>query len=257
MKGSSSQANLGLYFLISLVTAIAVVAVAAGINHAWPIFGTTSGEKTVAVVGQVTPTAKPTPKTVTIDVGNNPAKGPADAKVTVVEFSDFECPYCARFVQQTQPQIDSNYGDKIRFVFMNFPLTSIHPYAQKAAEATECAHEQGKFWEYHDLLFNNQQTLSDLVSADPAAGPIKVIESMKGYAAQLSLDTAKFNDCLDSGRMASAVQADQQVAETAAQDAGLESFGTPAFFINGNHLGGAQPYSVFQQVLDAALAAAE
>jgi protein-disulfide isomerase len=258
---------LGLYFLISLVTAVAVMAAAAGINHAWPIFGTTS-DSTVGVVAQTTPgpqttpvaggtpTAQPTPRTVEIDVGDNPAKGPADAKVTIVEFSDFQGPHCGSFAQQTLPQILANYGDKIRFVFMNSPLTS-NAYAEKAGEAGECANEQGTFWPYHDLLFQNQQALTALLSPDPAAGLAKVVDSLKGYAAQLGLDTAKFNDCLDSGKMTSAVQADQQVGRKAAQDAGLTSnFVVPAFFINGNYLGGAKPYDVFKQMIDAALTAA-
>jgi protein-disulfide isomerase len=203
-----------------------------------------------------TPTAQPTPKTITIDPGDNPARGPADAKVTIVEFSDFQGPHCGSFAQQTLPQILANYGDKVRFVFMNLPLTKDN-YAQKAAEAGECANEQGAFWQYHDLLFQNQQALTALLSPDPAAGLAKVVESLKGYAAQLGLDTAKFNDCLDSGKMATAVQADQQVAQKAAQDAGLTSFGLPSFFINGNYLGGAKPYDVFKQAIDAALAAAK
>ena len=247
-QGSSSQANLGLYFLISLATAIAVVAAAAGINHAWPIFGE-SGGQTINVVAQVTPGAQatpgvePTPKTVTIDAGDNPAKGPADAKVTIVEFSDFQCPYCARFVEETQPQILSNYGDKIRFVFMNFPLSQIHENAQKAAEASECANEQGAFWQYHDILFANQSALA--------------VDNLKAYAAQLGLDATKFNECLDSGRMAPLVQADMDAATKAAQEAGLDRFGTPAFFINGKSLSGAQPFDVFKQAIDAALAETE
>jgi protein-disulfide isomerase len=202
-----------------------------------------------------TPTAQPTPKTITIDTGDNPSRGPADAKVTIVEFSDFQGPNCARFAQETLPQILSDYGDKIRFVFMNAPLAS-DAYAEKAAEAGECANAQGTFWPYHDLLFQNQQALTDLVNANQAAGLAKVVESLKGYAAQLGLDTAKFNDCLDSGKMASAVLADQQVEQTAIQDAGLTSFGLPAFFINGNYVAGDIPYDVFKQVIDAALAAA-
>jgi protein-disulfide isomerase len=229
-----------------LATAIAVVAAAAGINHAWPIFGE-SGGQTTNVVAQVTPGAQATPaatpKPVTIDVGDNPAKGPADAKVTIVEFSDFQCPYCGRFVTETLPQVLSNYGDKVRFVFMNYPLTSIHENAQKAAEAGECANEQGAFWQFHDIMFQNQSALT--------------VDNLKSYAAQLGLDTAKFNDCLDSGKMADLVAADMAVAEKAVTDAGLTRFGTPAFFINGNSLSGAQPYDVFKAAIDAALAAAQ
>jgi protein-disulfide isomerase len=203
-----------------------------------------------------TPTAQPTPKTIQIDPGDNPSEGAADAKVTIVEFADFQSPHSASFAQQTLPQILSNYGDKVRFVFMNYPLQKDN-YAQKAAEAGECANEQGSFWQYHDLLFQNQQSLTALLSPDPAAGLAKVVEALKGYAAQLGLDTARFNDCLDSGRMASAVQADQQVMQKAIQDAGLTNRGVPTFFINGNFLAGAQPYDVFKLAIDAALAAAK
>jgi protein-disulfide isomerase len=203
-----------------------------------------------------TPTVQPTPKTVDIYVGSNPSKGPADAKVTIVEFSDFQGPNCGNFATQTLPQILSNYGDKIRFVFMNYPLNK-DSYAQKAAEAGECANAQGAFWQFHDLLFQNQQALADLATPDPTGGLPKIVDSLKGYAAQLGLDTAEFNDCLDSGKMASAVQADEQVALKAGQDAGLTSFGLPSFFINGNYLSGAKPYAVFKQAIDAALAAAK
>jgi protein-disulfide isomerase len=201
------------------------------------------------------PTVQPTPKTVKIEVGVNPSRGPADAKVTIVEFSDFQGPNCGKFAQQTLPQIVANYGDTVRFVFMNYPLNK-DVYAQKAAEAGECANAQGAFWQYHDLLFQNQQVLTGLLTPDPTAGVAKIVDSLKGYAAQLGLDTATFNDCLDLGKTTSAVQADRQVADKATQDAGLTSFPVPAFFINGNYLHGAKPYDVFKQAIDAALAAA-
>lgn len=232
-------------FLVSIVAAILVVAAAAGLNHAFPIFGTSDDDDGGTVVAQNTPGAQATPVTpvpVTIEPGDNPAKGPADAKVTIIEFSDFECPYCGRFVLDTFPQILQNYGDKVRFVFMNFPLTSIHPNAAKAAEASECANDQGAFWQYHDLLFQNQDALD--------------VASLKNYAQAAGLDAAKFNQCLDSGEKAAAVQADVAVATKAVQEAGLDRFGTPAFFINGMHLGGAQPFANFKAALDAALAEA-
>lgn len=228
---------------MSLLTAVAVVAAAAGINHAWPIFGTSGAEGGETAVAQNTPAANATPQAVSIDVGDNPAKGPEDASVTIIEFSDFQCPYCARFVQETFPQILSSYGDKVRFVFMNFPLSQIHAQAMKAAEASECAHDQGAFWEYHDLMFQNQAALD--------------VDSLKGYAASLGLNTDQFNQCLDSGEKTDAVSEDMTAAQKAIQEAGLDRFGTPAFFINGNHLGGAQPFEVFKQAIDAALAEAQ
>jgi len=173
---------------------------------------------------------------------NNPSQGPSNAPVTITEFADFQCPYCARFAQQTLPLILSDYSDKVRFVFVNFPLTQIHQAAHKAAEAGECANEQGAFWKYHDLLFQNQGALD--------------VNSLKGYAAQIGLDTAKFNDCLDSGEMAGAVQADIEAGQEALQEAGVTSIGVPAFLINGKPVIGAQPYDVFKQAIDEALAAA-
>ncbi len=122
-------------------------------------------------------------------------------------------------------------------MYRDFPLTSIHQHAQKAAEASECADDQGKFWEYHDLVFENQSAID--------------VASLKGYAAELGLDTDTFNECLDGGKQSSEVEKDSQDA----QAAGVS--GTPAFFINGEFVSGAQPFSVFQQVIDAALAGEE
>jgi protein-disulfide isomerase len=227
--------------LVGLVAAAAIVALAgAGC-------GSTS---------QAQPTVEPTPKTITIDPGDNPSKGPADAKVTIVEFGDFQAPHSRSFAEQTLPQILSNYGDEVRFVFVNYPLKK-DSYAQEAAEAGECANAQGAFWQYHDLLFQNQQALSGLLTTDPTAGLAKVVESLKGYAAQLSLDAAKFSSCLDSGKMATAVETDKVLAAKAYYDTGLTSWGSPCFFINGNYLSGSKPYAVFKQAIDAALAAAK
>jgi protein-disulfide isomerase len=140
------------------------------------------------------------------------------------------------------------YGDEIRFVYRDFPLTSLHQYAEKAAEASECADDQGKFWEYHDLLFANQSALD--------------VDSLKSYAAQLGLDTAKFNDCLDSGKQTSEVQKDAADAQAAG------ATGTPAFFVNGLLVSGALPFEDytdqsgaaqpgFKSIIDAALEAAQ
>ena len=129
-----------------------------------------------------TPTAAVPPVT-----SDDHVKGPASAKVTLIEYSDFECPYCLSH-KSTIDQIIQNYGDKVRFVFRQFPLTSIHPEAEKAAEASECASEQGNFWEMYDKIF-----------ADNAAGTMSVAK-WKEEAKNLKLDTVKFNDCLDSGK---------------------------------------------------------
>ncbi|MEK6853393.1 MAG: thioredoxin domain-containing protein [Nanoarchaeota archaeon] len=161
-------------------------------------------------------------------------KGDEDAPVTIIEWSDFECPFCARFYRDTLPLIEEEYikTGKVKLVFRDFPL-SFHQNAQKAAEAAECAGEQGKFWEMHDLLFEQ--------------GVEGGTAGFKQYAKQLGLNTAKFNECLDSGAMASEVRKD--TADGAA--AGIQ--GTPGFLINGKLVSGAQPFSSFKQVIDAEL----
>jgi protein-disulfide isomerase len=168
-----------------------------------------------------------------VSLGEDPAKGPAAAPITIVEFSDFQCPYCAR-VNPTLKQVEEKYGDKIRVVFRDFPLVQIHKDAAKAAEAGECAHEQGKFWEMHDRLFANQSKLQ--------------VEAMKQAAVELGLDAEKFNQCLDSSKYAAEVQKDVD------EGARYGVTGTPAFFINGRMLGGAQPAEAFMQVIDEELA---
>ncbi|MEM2138121.1 MAG: thioredoxin domain-containing protein [Candidatus Anstonellaceae archaeon] len=167
-----------------------------------------------------------------------PYKGGADAKVTIVEYSDFQCPFCQR-ASPTVKQMLSEYGNKIKFYYKHFPL-SFHQNAQKSAEAYECALEQGKQWEYHDKLFEKSQADgTGLNNAD-----------LKKYAVELGLDANAFNSCLDSGRMAGKVSADT------AEGSQNGVSGTPAFFINGEAVVGAQPYSAFKQVIDRKLAEA-
>ena len=160
-------------------------------------------------------------------------QGPSGAKVTLIEYSDFECPYCASH-KATTDQIIQNYGDKVRIVFRHYPL-SFHPNAEKAAEASECASEQGKFWEMYDKIFaaNNAGTMS--------------VDKWKAEAKSLGLNIKKFNDCLDSGKYAAEISAEEQ-AGTAA---GVE--GTPATFINGELVSGALPYDQFKSIIDSKL----
>lgn len=161
-----------------------------------------------------------------------PAKGPADAPVTIVEFSDFECPYCSRVNPSIQEVMDT-YGNKVRVVFRQFPL-NIHANAQKAAEASLCADEQGKFWEMHDVMFKEQRSLGT--------------DQLKEKAARLGLDATAFNECLDSSRHAEAVAADLEAGSR------LGVTGTPALFINGRFLSGAQPFAELSKVIDEELA---
>ena len=226
----------------ALVSAIVLVLLAPGIfvagyftNAAVDDDGGGGGGAAIAnPTGTAVAAATPTPPVVVenVSVDDDPSWGPTDAKVTVVEFSDFQCPFCSRFFTQTYPQIKQQYEGKVHFVFRDFPLSG-HENAQKAAEAAGCANEQGKFWEYHDMLFSNQQALD--------------VASLKNYAGQLGLDTAAFNQCLDSGTRAQETQKDYQ------DGISYGVTGTPAFFVNGLLVIGAQPFANFQAAIDAAL----
>ncbi len=167
--------------------------------------------------------------------------GAADAPVVMVEFTDFQCPYCSRHFVETFPQIRADYIDtgQVRYVFMDFPLTSIHPEAPLAAEAARCAGDQDAFLEMHHALFDRQGEWSGRADAD---------QVFAGFAGELGLDEAGFSECLASGQYTAAVQADLD------QGIGLGINGTPAFFLNGNFISGAQPYSVFQQAIESLLA---
>jgi protein-disulfide isomerase len=165
-----------------------------------------------------------------VNIGADDASaGPANAPVTIVEFSDFQCPFCQR-VMPTLKQVRAKYGDKVRLVWKDFPLTSIHPQAFKAAEAGNCAREQGKFWEYHDRLFANQQALQP--------------EFLKKYAADAGLDAAKFNACLDTAKYSDRVQEQMGIGT----GFGVQS--TPSIFINGRLVAGAQPFETFVSIID-------
>jgi len=168
-----------------------------------------------------------------VDAAGSPAKGPADASVTLIEFSDFQCPYCAS-LSRTLRQVVDNFGKDVRLVYRQFPLSQMHPNAQAAAEASLCAAEQGHFWEMHDLMFQDQQQLKD--------------EDLKADATKLNLDSANFGKCLDSHRFAAKIREDLR------EGAGLGVSGTPAVFINGRMLSGAQSYDEIVKVIHEELA---
>ena len=169
-----------------------------------------------------------------VDLSEAPMRGSDSAPIRIVEFSDFQCPFCRR-VQPTLQKLQDEYGDKIQWSFKDLPLISIHPDAHKAAQAARCAGDQGKFWEYRAALFEAQQ-ISDALHDQTVA--------------DLSLDKAAFDACLESGTHSAAVDADLEEA----QSLGLN--GTPAFVINGVILSGALPFEAFQEVIDAELARA-
>ncbi len=161
-----------------------------------------------------------------------PERGPKNAKVTIIEFSDFQCPFCSRG-RKVLDEVVKSYGDKVRVVFRDFPL-EFHDKAQKAAEAGHCAHDQGKFWQMHDWMFDNQDKLE--------------VEGLKAGARQIGLDGASFDTCLTSGKHAEEVK--RHVRD--GQKVGVR--GTPAFFINGVMLSGAQPFDKFKTQIDHSLA---
>jgi protein-disulfide isomerase len=169
------------------------------------------------------------PMRVEVAANGYPAKGPATAPVTIVEFSDFQCPFCSR-ITPTLEQVVSKYGSKVRLVFRQFPLP-MHPNAAKAAEASLCANEQGKFWEMHDAMFKDQAGLA--------------VDGLKSKAASIAgLKAADFNSCLDSGKEAPAVQTDMKEGTKAGVN------GTPAMFVNGRFISGVVSPDDLSKVID-------
>lgn len=158
--------------------------------------------------------------------------GNPDAPVTLVEFGDFQCPFCKRLFDTTEKEVIEKYvkTGKVKLVYRDFPLSSIHAMAQKAAEASECADEQDKFWPYHDLLYGRQDRLS--------------VENFKAWARELGLNGARFDSCLDTGKYEKEVQDDFR----AGQQAGVS--GTPASFVNGRIITGAVPFAQFEQIIE-------
>jgi protein-disulfide isomerase len=170
----------------------------------------------------------PAPRVQVAVAAAEPIRGPVDAPITIVEYGDFECSYCSRVVP-TLNEIFETYPDKVRLVFRDFPLPG-HANAQIASEAGHCAHAQGKFWQLHDLAFENQRALT--------------ADDLKKYAAELSLDMDKFNACLDGREQKARVEALHETGKS------LGVTGTPAFFVNGRFVNGAQPFEEFKRVID-------
>jgi protein-disulfide isomerase len=168
------------------------------------------------------------PPRLTVKATDSPARGPSNAPIEIIEFSDFQCPYCQRATPTVKEVLDT-YGSRVRLVYRNYPLPN-HPNAKPAAEAAQCANEQGKFWPYHDRLFAAPGKLGD---AD-----------LKQSAAELGLDTGTFNACFDGHKYQNAVEADVQAGNAVGVS------GTPAFFINGRALTGAQPFAEFKRIID-------
>ncbi len=164
---------------------------------------------------------------------DDPSIGPANAPLTIIEFSDYECPFCRRWYTDVFLKIRQDYPDKVRIVYRDYPLTSIHPEAEPAAVAADCANEQNAYWEYHNELFTGEELSQDAYIQ---------------FAQNLGLDMDKFKACLASGKYTAEVQGDLDYAS----NLGVRS--TPTFFLNGIPIVGAQPYETFKQIIDQELA---
>jgi protein-disulfide isomerase len=168
-----------------------------------------------------------------VSVEGAPVRGSEKAPVTIIEFSDFHCPYCKQ-VQPTLKRILSDYGDRVRLAYRDFPLDQLHPSARKAAEAARCANDQGKFWEFHDKLYG--------------AGADGSLETLTRLAGEINMDAVAFQQCIAIGKHRSGIDRDIE------QAAKLGINGTPGFFINGRLISGAQAYEGFAQVINEELA---
>ncbi len=243
MKSTSNSEETITFKRSHFYSVLVVLAFAVGIFTGYMVWEV-APNKTKTVVnnqpaqGPVAQVPAPTQKTqyTRYDIPSDgfPSVGPADASITIVEFSDFQCPFCKRFQDETSKALMDAYPGEIRFVYRHLPLTSIHPEAFPSAEASMCANEQNAFWEYHDKIFENQDKLGrDLYLQ---------------IASDLKLGVTAFENCLNTGKYKDLVQQDSDFAI----NLGVQS--TPTFFINGLALVGAQPLSAFTQLIDKELA---
>lgn len=187
------------------------------------------------------------PSNVVLRVKGNPFKGSGNARVTLIEFSDYQCPFCARHARETLPKLEKEYihTGKLKYVFRDYPIPQLHPEAPKAHEAANCSGRQNQYWKFHDLLFQDQRSLA--------------VSRLKKFARDLGLDMAKFNRCLDGGEETAEIAADRREGGMA----GIR--GTPTFFLaytvpneddvkTVGRIMGAQPYDVFKSAIDSLLA---
>lgn len=193
------------------------------------------------------PSNVPNVKPIMVSTDDDPVRGSPDAPITIIEFSDFQCPFCSRFHNETLPTILEQYVDtgKVKFVYRDFPIQSSHPNAMPAAAASECAHEQNKYWEYHDALFERQQTWNNLKLADS-------IDTFKNIAKEFNLNEDQFNSCLDSGKYIEEINKDLR------DGTNYGITGTPGFFVGNEKNGfvkliGAQPIEAFKKIIDSQL----
>jgi protein-disulfide isomerase len=196
--------------------------------------GSQAASNSVADVGQTVPAPVQQVTRYPVEEGGNPSIGPADAPITIIEFSDYQCPYCQKWQATVYQRLLDEYPTQVRLVYRDYPLNSIHPEAAPAANAANCAGEQDAYWQFHDKLFSYEYDLGK--------------ETYLTYAQELKLDMTAFTACLESDLYAAEVAADLEYA------AGLGIQSTPTFFINGLYMVGAQPFETFKKLIDQELA---
>lgn len=221
------------HFFLILIAILVPLAFLAGASTGYLIWG----RETEQLAGSNPNPVANTPNTpiategiarIEVSTDDDPSLGPEDAPIVIIEFSDFNCGYCRRFHQETFEALLDKYPDQIRFVYRDFPITSQESFY--AAQAAQCAHEQGNFWDFHDLLFSGTLPLGT--------------EAYETYAQDLGLDAEELLNCIETERFAEEVSADA----TFASSIGLT--GTPTFFVNGIPMIGAQPLERFSQIID-------
>ncbi|MFH1522607.1 MAG: DsbA family protein [Patescibacteria group bacterium] len=238
MNKEKTNFILGLASGIAIVSLIGFAVMSMAYFQKEDISSVAAGEKNSDQVANevkdnkpISPTPSPSPsKPAEIKVSDSDhIRGNKDAPITIVEYSDFQCSFCTKF-HNTMKQAMANYPNEVRWVYKHFPLDSIHPYARKAGEASECANDQGKFWEYNDLLFANQGSINT--------------SYLSTAAKELKLDIKKFEECLSSSKYANKVNDDFNEGKS------LGVTGTPGSFLNGQALGGAVPYSQIESMIE-------
>jgi protein-disulfide isomerase len=225
-----------------------VLAFAAGVLIGYAVWGY-NPQPTQVIVQAPPASPTPVPRLYDIETAGFPSLGPADAPIVIVEFSDYQCPYCWRWYDQVYKPLLAAYPGKIRFVYRNFPL-SFHQNALAAAEAALCAGDQNAYWEFHNTLFDHYDVVNN------QEGSLLEQETYNQFARDLGLDVAAFEQCMTSHKYEQFIQDDMAYANNLPPDTNGEPAvgGTPTFFVNGRRLGGAYPIQYFQEIIDAKLA---
>jgi protein-disulfide isomerase len=233
---------------------LVVLAFAVGVLVGYVAWGRNAQVVPVAQQPAVQPGAQapqPTPQPViyNIETKGSPSLGPANAPIVIVEFSDYQCPYCSRWHDEVYAPLLAAYPGKIRFVYRNFPL-SFHQNAFASAEAALCAGDQDAYWQLHDALFDGKALLNN------QAGTVLDQAAYNQFASDLGLDVTSFETCMTSHKYQKAIEDDMAYANSLQPDSNGDAAvgGTPTFFINGHRLGGAYPIEYFKQIIDAELA---